>query len=206
MIIILGPPGSGKGTQARNLSKLTGRGYFSAGDHLKIYGDTHPEVKEIMNRGNIIETDEVNQYLTNKGLQLGKNVIFDGFPRTEKQLNYFLNYSYVYEDMPIKTKNIIEKIFILKVSNKEIENRLLNRYICHECFITYNGENFCCNMITKKRLDDMAIETIHNRINNYYKNIEIIKHIYERNSIPLIEIDGEKSIEEISEDILGKLN
>ena len=209
MIIILGPPGSGKGTQAKNLNNLTKRPYFSAGDHLKIYGETHLEVKEIMNQGHIIETDEVNEYLTTKGINLGKSVIFDGFPRTEKQLKYFLNKIYfhsLYEDKKIYIKDIIEKIFILNVSNEEIEHRLFNRYICSRCFTTYNGKNFCCEQTTNRRVDDMKIETIQNRINNYYKNIEIIKDIYIKNNIPICDINGKQSINDISQDILNNLN
>lgn len=205
MIIILGPPGSGKGTQARNLSNITKRPYFSAGDHLKIYAENHPEVKKIMNEGNIIETNKVNEYLTKNGIDFGSDVIFDGFPRTEKQLNFFLNYFYKDHNENFIIKDIIEGVFILKVSNEEIENRLLNRYICNKCFITYNGENVCCEIITNRRIDDMTINTIHNRINNYYNNINIIKEIYINNNIPVYEIDGEKSIHDVSQDILNIL-
>lgn len=206
MIIILGPPGSGKGTQVRNLSSITSRPSFSAGDYLKVYGETHPSVKKIINEGHIIETDEVNEYLTSTGIKLGTNSIFDGFPRTEKQLNFFLNYSYTFEGKKIFVKDILEKVFILNVSNETLENRLLNRYICNKCFITYHGKNFCCNKNTEKRIDDMAIGTIHNRINNYYKNIPIIKKIYKENNIPIYEINGEKSIEEVSKEILHLIN
>lgn len=206
MIIILGPPGSGKGTQVRNLSSITSRPSFSAGDYLKVYGETHPSVKKVINEGHIIETDEVNEYLTTTGIKLGTNSIFDGFPRTEKQLNFFLNYSYIFEDKKICVKDILEKVFILNVSNETLENRLLNRYICNKCFITYHGKNFCCNQTTAKRIDDMAIGTIHNRINNYYKNISIIKKIYTENHINVYEINGEKSIEEVSKEILDLIN
>ncbi len=206
MIIILGPPGSGKGTQVRNLSNITKRPCFSAGDYLKIYGESHPEVKKIMNEGNIIETNEVNEYLTNTGIRLGINSIFDGFPRTEKQLDFFLNYSYIIGDRKIFIKDILEKIFILNVSNEILENRLLNRYICNKCFITYHGKNFCCNKTTEKRIDDMNMNAIHNRIHNYYKNICIIKNIYLEKNIPVYEINGEKSIENVSEEILNLIN
>jgi adenylate kinase len=206
MIIILGPPGSGKGTQVKNLNKITGRPSFSAGDYLKVYGNTHPEVKKIIDTGNIIETDEVNQYLTTTGISFGEKVIFDGFPRTKKQLDFFLNYSYNNKDNEIiYIKDIIEKIFILNVSNEVIEARLLNRYICNECFTTYNGENFCCGKKTTRREDDKAIEIIHNRINNYYKNISIIKDIYKQNNISICEINGEMSIDSISNEILNNI-
>jgi adenylate kinase len=206
MIIILGPPGSGKGTQVKNLNNITKRPCFSAGDYLKIYSETHIEVKKIMETGNIIETDEVNEYLTTTGINFGENVIFDGFPRTKKQLDFFLNYSYIKEGKKIYIKNIIEKVFILNVPNEEIEKRLLNRHICNKCFVTYNGENFCCGNNTIRRIDDMAIETIHNRINNYYKNIPIIRDIYLQNNIKICEINGEKTINEVSRDILNNLN
>jgi adenylate kinase len=202
MIIILGPPGSGKGTQIRNLNKLTNRPYFSAGDNLKVYGNSHPHIKELLEKGINIDTDDVNEYLTKTGLAFGLDVIFDGFPRTEKQLNYFLQY--ISNNFSIK--NIIEGVFILNVAEEKIINRIINRYICNKCHITYNSEEICCgNKKTNKRLDDINLDVIKRRINNYNNNIDIMVKIYKNYNIPIYYINGENTIHEVTNEILKYL-
>lgn len=202
MIIIIGPPGSGKGTQIRNINKITKRPYFSAGDNLKIYGNSHPHIKERIKKGINIDTDDVNEYLTKTGLAFGLDVIFDGFPRTEKQLHYFLNYNF----NDIYVKNIIEGVFVLHVSDELIFNRIISRYICNKCHMTYGNQVICCeNFQTSKRIDDINLEVIQKRIDNYHQNINILLKIYKDSNIPIYYINGEQSIDIVTNDILKHL-
>lgn len=200
MIIILGPPASGKGTQIRNLNILTGHPYFGAGEHLKVYSENYIDIKNAMNQGLMIETDEVNEFLIKKALSYGDNVILDGFPRSIKQLNFFLDFI-----KKEKKKHLLKGIFILDISNEEVKRRILKRHICQKCFLTHPNETMCCDNITEKRTDDINMEVINNRINNFYNHIDLIINIAEKNNIPIFKIDGTQSIDEISQDIINYL-
>lgn len=197
MIIILGPPGSGKGTQTRLVAAKTNRPYFSAGDTLKIYANNHPEIKETIRQGGLIEQDEVSHYLMITGLNLGQNVIFDGFPRTVKQCHYLCK---------TMSTNQIEKIFILDVSEEEVERRLIARYICNSCHKTYSFLSFCCNIENIRRADDLFQESIKKRYNGFTSNIKPILEIFKSNNIPTHYIHGQRQIEEITSDIIEMIN
>lgn len=203
MIIIIGPPGSGKGTQIRELHHITKRPYFSAGDNLKMYAESHPNIKESLIKGINVDNNEINEYLINKGLDLGLNVIFDGFPRTLNQINYFLEYKYKNTII----KNIIEGIFVLEVSMDHIINRLINRNICNICNTTYSQQIICCNNTpTSKRQDDINLEVIKKRIENYHNNINILIDIYTKYNIPIHYINGEEDIHLVTKNILKYLS
>jgi adenylate kinase len=197
MVIILGPPGSGKGTQARNIAAKTNRNYFSAGDSLKIYAENHKLLAEKIKRGELIETDDVNEYLIGKGLEMGKNVIFDGFPRTLYQANYFVSHV----DL-----NDVECIIILNVSKEEVEKRLATRFICNNCHITYNKQTICCDLLNDKRHDDLLAETVHRRWEGFSSNIKYVKDIFEKNSIEIFVVNGENTIDNTTFHIIEIMN
>jgi len=109
MIILLGPPGGGKGTQAIILSQQMNRPYFPAGDTLKEYIKHRPDLNKIVQNGGLLESDEINGYLLKTALDLGEGVILDGFPRTLKQCEFLCN--------NINT-SLLEAVIILNVSKE----------------------------------------------------------------------------------------
>ena len=89
-IILFGPQGSGKGTQARLLCEKFGFFYFESGAYLRKLAKDHPEMKTVMDSGKLVPDEEFTSYLTAYLDQenLYDDILFDGFPRTLDQYNF----------------------------------------------------------------------------------------------------------------------
>ncbi len=168
IVVLLGPPGSGKGTQADFLKKKDGFEVFSTGDLIReeIERGTPMgrEMKEYVDRGELVP-DEYLFSLVSKFLQNSHNdrIIFDGFPRNLSQDEMF-------------RKAIGDRDFItifLNVSDETVLKRLLNRM----------------------RKDDSE-EVIKRRLKVYKENTYPLIEKYRREG-RLYDVDGEKSIEEV---------
>ena len=93
-IILFGPQGSGKGTQARLLRDKFGFFYFESGAYLRKLAKNHPKIKAIMNAGKLVSDEEFTSYLTAYLDQenLYDDILFDGFPRTLDQYIFLKNW------------------------------------------------------------------------------------------------------------------
>jgi adenylate kinase len=121
-ILIMGPQGSGKGTQARILCDKFGLDYFESGAYLRKIGEEHPEIKRIMDEGNLVPDKEFTSYLTayldQEGLYDG--IVFDGFPRTVSQYEFLKNW--------LTQKQVrLDLGIILEISEEETISRLSAR-------------------------------------------------------------------------------
>src|SRR6266849_2461293 len=121
-ILILGPQGSGKGTQARLIAEKFNLFYFEAGEFLRNLAAKNPDVKKILDSGQLVPEIELTSYISaffdEKGIW--NNIIFDGFPRTIDQYNFFGKW--------LKEKNAaINTIIVLEVSGKVTLERLAKR-------------------------------------------------------------------------------
>lgn len=193
MLIILGAPGSGKGTQGRMLSEFLGKNFLSAGDSLKKEIEQNSKLMEKINKGIIIDGIEVNSLIVNKLKTLKKGDIFEGFPRNIYQAEYLLNNF----DL-----TLISGLVVLNVDRETIMNRLDKRYICSSCHTPYLSCNICCNRETIRRIDDQNINAISQRINNFHNSVEEIKEFFTKQNITLGEIDGTQDIEKVRDNIL----
>lgn len=146
-IIIIGGPGSGKGTQSKKLSKKYNLKHISTGDILRKSNNKH--IKEIISKGELIDdntiTNIVNEYLDN-------NFILDGFPRTINQANM------------LNTR--IDLVLYIKVNEKECVRRILNR---NEGRVDDNEE------VAIKRYNDFISNTL--PIVEFYKEKGILSEI-----------------------------
>src|SRR5260221_560230 len=158
-IVILGPQGSGKGTQAKLLAERFDLFYFEAGAFLRELAQKNNKVKEIIDAGNIVP-----------GKEMSYDILFDGFPRTLDQYNFVKNW--------MDEKNIkFDLVVVLKVSSEVSIKRLILR-----------------------RREDDTTEAIERRLELYKK--ETMPLIYElKKDTKVIEIDGERAVEEIQKDI-----
>ncbi len=211
-IIVLGPPGSGKGTQAKLIVKELDFQYFESGDILRERAQEQDtlgqEIDRIIHQEGKYVPDEmvvaiVNDWITEAKLEQG--IVFDGFPRT---LNQYQNLQKILTERG----SGIDKVIYLKVREEESVRRLSARRICPQCDLEFNlvtkppkKDEFCdqCQKKLIQRQDD-APEIIKKRLKTYYQLTRPLVESVRQQGI-LEEIDGERSIDEIHQDILERI-
>ena len=184
-IILLGPPGAGKGTQARILEKNRGMVQLSTGDMLREAKDSGTEmgqkVAEVMAAGNLV-TDDIVIGLIREKLEAsdGKGFIFDGFPRTLKQADALGD---LLEEMGEKLDHVIE----LRVDDDKLVERITARSTCANCGEVYNdltkpipedGKCAVCGGTEFKRRADDNEESLKTRLLAYYKQTSTLVGYY----------------------------
>jgi len=118
-IFFLGPPGAGKGTQAKLLAKKLGVTHISTGDVVRENIKSNPEAKAIYDKGRIIPDSLVLDWMRKRLDKINSNIVIDGMPRTVAQAEGFLTY-FVQRDYKLK-------IFNIDISPKESIKRNLKR-------------------------------------------------------------------------------
>jgi adenylate kinase len=205
-IILLGSPGSGKGTQAELLAKKLGLYYFQTGKFSRELAKRDPRIREIIDSGKLIPekemTTHVSKYLE-KEVPDAKDILFEGYPRFITQYEYLKRW--------VKSKGRkIDVVISLDISEEEAVRRLSARRICEKCGEVYNlitnppPKTGCkCSGKLIQRKDDSP-ESIKVRFQYYKENTkELIEYIEEEGN--LIRINGERPIDVIFKDILGRI-
>ncbi len=210
-IIMLGPPGAGKGTQAKMLVEEFGIPQISTGDMLRAAVAEGTELgkkaKEYMDRGQLVP-DEVVIGIVRERLSkpdCHKGFILDGFPRTVPQAEAL---DKILQEMGKR----IDCVINIVVPDEEILKRLTGRRTCRKCGAMYHvefnppkKEGVCdkCGGELYQRDDDKE-ETIRKRLEVYKAQTEPLVDYYKKKGV-LVDIDGTKSIQEIYQDILKVL-
>lgn len=184
-IILIAPPGAGKGTQAKMLCSKFNMVHISVGDLLRSEiqknNDLSKSLKQRMQDGKLVEDELILQIMKerlNKS-DLCKGFILDGFPRN---INQAINLD--------KITDKINAVIYLEVSKKELERRILGRLVCTNCGSSYSevveelkpiNNYICdnCNSKLEKRLDD-TIEIFNNRYDTYLKETYPILEFYKK--------------------------
>ena len=202
-IILFGPPGAGKGTQAQLIVKKHNYFQLSTGDLLrnetKKNSDLGLKIESIISKGNFVSDDIVNKLLkqTLLNLKFRDRIIFDGYPRTIDQAN---NLDLILNEFNQK----IDLIISLKVSREIIEKRIIGRVTCDKCNLTlnefFNSKDIdlhpCGKEFFIKRKDD-NLQTIMSRYDIYTKTTQPILSFLSKNP-NFQEIDGTLEIDEIT--------
>ena len=203
-IVFLGPPGAGKGTQAKIVCEKLGIPQISTGDMLRSAiankTETGLKAKEYMDKGQLVPDavviDIVKERLTMEDCQ--KGYILDGFPRTVEQAQ------------ALGTFAKIDAAINLDVADEVLVARLSGRRVCPLCGAPYhvdrlNGEKVCKVDATPliQRDDDKA-ETVLNRLQVYHQKTAPLIDYYTGEGI-LKNVPGSGSLEEISAEILKTL-
>jgi adenylate kinase len=205
-ILILGPQGSGKGTQAQLLADKFGFIHIEAGDLLREVAKTDSRINEIINiKGELVPAEETLALIENKIIAEGgleKGVIYDGFPRAHDQ----------YE--PLKKwlsekRQKVDLALLITINEEETVTRLSARRICEKDGNVYNlitnppkNDEMCdeCGSKLIHRIDDQP-ETIQKRLRLYHERTEPLLEEFRRDGI-LVEVDGMRSIEDIQGDLV----
>jgi len=205
-IILLGPPGAGKGTQAQNIVKKFKLNQISTGELLRneIKNNTEigKEIKHSISKGDFATDDVVNRLL--KRIVTKDNfrnqIIFDGYPRNLNQAENL--------ELIINSDNqSINYILFLKVPRNIVEKRILRRITCEICNKSFNEfidkkeiENHKCGSKYLRKRNDDNQEVLINRYDEYMKKTKPVLDFYSsRNNFH--EIDGSEKIEVISSKI-----
>jgi adenylate kinase len=205
-LIFLGPPGSGKGTQAKILSDKLKIPHISTGDifreNIKNLTDLGKKASEFMNKG-LLVPDEVTNAMVEKRLKENdckKGFILDGYPRTLPQADF------------LGLIQKIDKVVNFELDDAEIIKRISGRRTCKNCgtafhivFIKPKKQNVCdkCGSELAQR-DDEKPDVVKKRLEVYKKQTEPLIEYYRKKKI-LADVSAYPSIEEVSKDVEKKL-
>tara|TARA_B100001123_G_scaffold262835_1_gene292712 strand:+ start:342 stop:983 length:642 start_codon:yes stop_codon:yes gene_type:complete len=205
-VILFGPPGAGKGTQAQFITEKYNYYQLSTGDllrnEIKKKTPLGKKIEKVITEGEFANDDIVNSLLEQAIINpKNKNkIIFDGYPRNISQAKNL-------DEILIKNNLEIGSIIFLNVSKEIVEKRILGRITCEKCNITLNKffdsekieSHLCGKEFLKKRKDD-NLETVITRYDTYMvKTIPVLDFYSSRNNFH--EIDGSQKIQVITSKI-----
>ena len=180
-IIFFGPPGAGKGTQAKKISEYLKISHLSTGDILRKKlldkDDLANELKSIMSSGNLVSDEILNSIVSLRlKKELNNGFILDGYPRTLAQSEFLDNFM-------INNSISINYIFNIQLNFEILKKRILKRS-------------------SEESRDDDNIEVIETRYNEYLHSTEKVSNFYKsHHSSVFYEIDGSQQIQEITDQI-----
>ena len=210
-IVLLGPPGAGKGTQAQAISARLGLPHISSGDifreNLKLQTELGKQAAAFMNRGELVPDDVtiamIRERLSRPDCTPG--ALLDGFPRTPAQAQAL-------NEMLGVFNGTVNAVPYIKVPEDVLVERLTGRWTCraaghvyHEKFNPPQGPGVCDvdGSELYQREDDKA-ETVTRRIRVYLEQTAPLIDYYQKAGV-LVEVDGTQPIEQVTVDLLAAI-
>ncbi len=212
-IILLGPPGAGKGTQAARLVTERAMVQLSTGDILRAAVKAGTDVGKmadgIMKAGKLFPDELMAEILGEHmdAIAADKGLIFDGYPRTQRQAELL-------DELLAARGRTLDHVIELEVDEDALVDRITGRFSCASCSAPYHDrhnrpavENVCdvCGSTEFKRRPDDNEETVRTRMAEYRAKTAPILPIYEARGL-LQRIDGMADIGEVSDAIEGILS
>jgi len=211
-LILLGPPGAGKGTQAKLIEARSGARQLSTGDMLREAVAAGTEVGRqadaVMKRGELVSDDIVIAIISDAIEEpgRGKGFLLDGFPRTIAQAEAL---DRLLDQKGMKLDAIVE----LRVDDEKLIKRLAGRFTCANCGEGYHDEfkkprtpGVCdkCGATEFSRRADDNEETVRSRLKAYHAQTEPLIEFY-RAAGKLVSVDGMRAIDDVDDEIQSKL-
>lgn len=212
-IILLGPPGAGKGTQASRLEAERGMIHLSTGDMLRAAVKARTPVglkaKAVMDAGELVSDEIVSGIIGDRLDELGSEtgVIFDGYPRTEPQAESL-------DQILALRGRTLDQVIELAVDEDALVERITGRFTCASCGESYHdifkqpaqtGRCDKCGGSEFKRRPDDNEETVRTRMAEYRAKTAPILPIYEARGI-VSRVDGMADMADVAAAIAGILN
>jgi adenylate kinase len=210
-LVLLGPPGSGKGTQAERLKEQLGLPHVASGDLFRDHISNQTELgllaKGYIDRGELVP-DDVTIAMVRERLQqpdCDEGVILDGFPRTLPQAQAL-------DEILASRGRALSGVLYINVPDEELVRRLSGRWLCRRCQTPYHvvfsppaQEGVCdeCGGELYQRDDDRP-ETVRARLRVYHEQTAPLIDYYRRASL-LVEVDGAGDIETVNATLLDAI-
>jgi adenylate kinase len=213
IVLVFGPPGAGKDTQAERLSEKLDIPLISTGGILrretKKGTAISKKIKATIDNGKMISTDLMNKILDGRLQEedTKKGFILDGYPREKIQLEFLKKKIKEIEE----GGSVVVSAFYIDVGDEEVKQRLGGRRECPKCGATYHmkyappQENETCDVCghTLRQREDDKEEVIEERLDIFYDKMKPVLTYFKKNG-KLIEVNGEQSIEEVEKEIEHK--
>jgi len=206
-IVVLGAPGAGKGTQARNLAKHFNAPHVSTGDmlreHMRNGTEIGNSIRDLMDHGELV-SDALVTALVEPVIE-GGNYILDGFPRTLSQAE-------VLDKMTNALHLPLDRVISVNVPDEVIMERMTGRVTCPDCGAMYHlvyyppkktGLCDACGQTLIQREDDKA-RTVENRLHVYHEMTEPIIGYYRERGL-LLEVGGVGEMQDIADRMIRAL-
>ncbi|HOT71916.1 MAG TPA: adenylate kinase [Anaerohalosphaeraceae bacterium] len=210
-VILLGPPGAGKGTQCKRIAEKYGLAHLSSGDILRAERAAGTELgrkaQSYMDSGGLVPDDLIIDMMIGAIKKTGgRGYVLDGFPRTVAQA----------EGLDAAMERAGEKIDVilsLEVPDEAILERMTGRRSCPKCGAVYHIVNLrpkvdgqcdkgCGPLI--QRQDDSP-EVVMNRLKTYHEQTEAVLGYYQKNKRNIVRIDADQPIDEVTRAVFEAL-
>lgn len=210
-LVLFGPPGAGKGTQARLLREHFDLAHISSGDLFRCHlGQGTPlglRAKEYMNRGELVPDEVTIDIILDKVMSIPDDdgFILDGFPRNPNQAQELET------KLAAESRNL-DKVVHIDVSEPELLRRLGGRYICRDCQSPHAigaGEDASARTCDRcggelYQRDDDAPEAVKKRIQVYNDETMPVLGFYRERGV-LVEISGDNTVDEVNKRVMAAL-
>ena len=210
-LVLLGPPGAGKGTQCKRIIDKFGCKHMSSGDILRAErsagSDLGKQAQSYMDSGGLVPDDVIIGMMIGAIKNAEAGYVLDGFPRTVVQGEEL-------DKALAEIDQKIDAIVNLQIDDSVIEGRMTGRRSCPECGAVYHLENLkpkidgqcdkgCGELV--QRPDDKP-EVVKNRLKIYHEQTAAVLGYYKSAGNVIIDINADQGVEEVSAQVIGELD